>query len=58
MLTDSGGFQVFSLSGIRKLTEEGCQFQSNIDGSRTLLHTGKCHRQGAHSRRGHHNGTG
>lgn len=34
MLTDSGGFQVFSLSGIRKLTEEGCQFQSNIDGSR------------------------
>jgi len=34
VLTDSGGFQVFSLTGIRKLTEEGCQFQSHIDGSR------------------------
>ncbi len=34
MLTDSGGFQVFSLSGIRKLTEEGCMFTSHIDGSR------------------------
>lgn len=34
MLTDSGGFQVFSLTGIRKLTEEGCTFQSHIDGSR------------------------
>ena len=33
ILTDSGGFQVFSLSGIRKLTEEGCTFQSHIDGS-------------------------
>ena len=30
----SGGFQVFSLAGIRKLTEEGCTFQSHIDGSR------------------------
>lgn len=34
MLTDSGGFQVFSLSGIRKLSEEGCEFRSHIDGSR------------------------
>ena len=34
MLTDSGGFQVFSLNGIRKLKEEGCEFQSHIDGSR------------------------
>ena len=34
MLTDSGGFQVFSLSGIRKLTEEGCEFRSHIDGSK------------------------
>ena len=32
--TDSGGFQVFSLTGIRKLTPEGCTFQSHIDGSR------------------------
>ena len=34
ILTDSGGLQVFSLTGIRKLTEEGCTFQSHIDGSR------------------------
>lgn len=34
ILTDSGGFQVFSLTGIRKLTEESCTFQSHIDGSR------------------------
>ena len=34
MLTDSGGFQVFSLSGIRKLKEEGCEFRSHIDGSK------------------------
>lgn len=37
ILTDSGGFQVFSLTGIRKLTEEGCRFQSHIDGSRHLF---------------------
>ena len=34
MLTDSGGFQVFSLAGIRKLTDEGCEFRSHIDGSK------------------------
>ncbi len=34
MLTDSGGFQVFSLAGIRKLTPEGAEFRSHIDGSR------------------------
>ena len=34
MLTDSGGFQVFSLTNIRKLTEEGCEFRSHIDGSK------------------------
>ncbi len=34
MLTDSGGFQVFSLAGIRKLREEGCEFRSHIDGSK------------------------
>ncbi len=33
ILTDSGGFQVFSLGDIRKLTEEGVKFQSHIDGS-------------------------
>ncbi len=34
MLTDSGGFQVFSLTNIRKLKEEGCEFRSHIDGSK------------------------
>ena len=37
MLTDSGGFQVFSLAGIRKLTEEGARFQSHIDGSKHMF---------------------
>lgn len=36
-LTDSGGFQVFSLSQLRKITEEGVKFQSHIDGSRHLF---------------------
>lgn len=34
ILTDSGGFQIFSLTPIRKLTPEGCTFASHIDGSR------------------------
>lgn len=34
MLTDSGGFQVFSLTDIRKITEDGCEFRSHIDGSK------------------------
>jgi queuine tRNA-ribosyltransferase len=37
ILTDSGGFQVFSLSSMRKLTEEGVTFQSHIDGSPQFL---------------------
>jgi queuine tRNA-ribosyltransferase len=37
VLTDSGGFQVMSLSKIRKIREEGAEFQSHIDGSRHLL---------------------
>ena len=37
ILTDSGGFQVFSLSPIRKLTEDGCVFRSHIDGSKHLF---------------------
>jgi queuine tRNA-ribosyltransferase len=36
-LTDSGGFQVFSLAGRRKLTEEGVEFQSHLDGSKHFL---------------------
>ncbi|WP_297616576.1 tRNA guanosine(34) transglycosylase Tgt [uncultured Roseicyclus sp.] len=37
ILTDSGGFQVMSLSELRKLTEDGVEFRSHIDGSRHML---------------------
>lgn len=37
MLTDSGGFQVFSLADCRKLSEEGCRFSSHIDGSKHMF---------------------
>src|SRR5919201_3779153 len=37
ILTDSGGFQVFSLAERRVITEEGAQFRSHLDGSRQLL---------------------
>lgn len=37
LLTDSGGFQVFSLSSMNKITEKGVHFQSHIDGSRHFL---------------------
>ena len=45
ILTDSGGFQVFSLSGLRKITEEGVEFRSHLDGRRikftpeSVMHT-------------------
>ena len=37
LLTDSGGFQVFSLTDLRKLTEEGVEFRSHIDGTKMFL---------------------
>src|SRR6185503_8124962 len=37
ILTDSGGFQVMSLSPLRKITDEGVEFRSHLDGSRSLL---------------------
>ena len=37
ILTDSGGFQVFSLAPIRKITPEGCKFSSHIDGSKHIF---------------------
>ncbi|MBA3403597.1 MAG: tRNA guanosine(34) transglycosylase Tgt [Gemmatimonadaceae bacterium] len=37
ILTDSGGFQVFSLAGLRKVSEDGVEFQSHIDGSRRFF---------------------
>ena len=37
ILTDSGGFQVFSLAAVRKMTEEGVSFQSPVDGAKVFL---------------------
>ena len=37
ILTDSGGFQVFSLGDLRKIKEEGVEFRSHIDGSKHLF---------------------
>lgn len=37
ILTDSGGFQVFSLNSLRKLTEEGVEFRSHLDGSKYFI---------------------
>ena len=37
ILTDSGGFQVFSLAGLRKITEDGVTFQSHVDGRRIFM---------------------
>jgi queuine tRNA-ribosyltransferase len=37
LLTDSGGFQVFSLEGFRQVSDEGVEFQSHVDGSRRML---------------------
>ena len=37
ILTDSGGFQVFSLAGLRKIKEEGVTFQSHIDGHKIFM---------------------
>ena len=37
ILTDSGGFQVFSLAGLRKITEEGVHFASHVDGKRIFM---------------------
>lgn len=37
ILTDSGGFQVFSLSGLRKMSEEGVEFRSHLDGAKCFI---------------------
>ncbi len=42
ILTDSGGFQVFSLSKLRKITDEGIHFQSHLDGSKFFLGPKEC----------------
>ncbi len=42
ILTDSGGFQVFSLSGMRKISDEGVAFQSHVDGAKLFITPEKC----------------
>jgi queuine tRNA-ribosyltransferase len=42
ILTDSGGFQIYSLGELRKITEEGASFQSHIDGSRHFIGPEQC----------------
>ena len=44
ILTDSGGFQVFSLSDIRKISDDGVEFRSHLDGSRHVLTPESCMR--------------
>lgn len=44
ILTDSGGFQVFSLSKLRKITEEGIHFRSHLDGRKIFLDPRECFR--------------
>lgn len=43
ILTDSGGFQVFSLSALRKITEEGIHFKSHLDGQKLFLSPQSCY---------------
>jgi len=43
ILTDSGGFQVFSLAGLRKIKEEGVYFNSHIDGAKIFMGPGGEH---------------
>ena len=43
ILTDSGGFQVFSLSSLRKITEEGIHFKSHLDGKKLFLSPKSCY---------------
>src|ERR1700677_3587582 len=42
MLTDSGGFQVFSLAKLRKVTDDGVEFRSHLDGSEVFLGPREC----------------
>ena len=58
ILTDSGGFQVFSLDGLRKVTEEGVLFRSHLNGDRAYVHAGIDHRRSARARQRHHDGAG
>ena len=53
ILTDSGGFQVFSLGDLRKISEEGVRFQSPVDGDQVFIDPETSMADTAQSRRRH-----
>ena len=56
ILTDSGGFQVFSLNSLRKITEEGVLFHSHLNGDRAYVYAGIDHRCADGAGQRHHDG--
>ena len=56
ILTDSGGFQVFSLADLRKVSDEGVRFRSHLDGSEHFLTPEKADRSATGARFGHRHG--
>ena len=56
ILTDSGGFQVFSLNELRQVTEEGVKFRSHLDGSSHLFTPESAMASANRPGRGHHHG--
>ena len=56
ILTDSGGFQVFSLAALNKITDDGVTFSSHVDGSRHHVHARTGYEDPAQPRVGHHHG--
>ncbi len=56
ILTDSGGYQVYSLTEVRKIKEEGVTFRSHIDGSKHLFTPENDHGHPANHWRRHHHG--
>ena len=57
ILTDSGGYQVFSLSKLRKISDDGVSFQSHLDGTTYLPHPGKLDGYSDRSGLRHHDGS-
>ena len=58
ILTDSGGYQIFSLAKLRKITEEGVQFQNHLDGTPTFISPEIAMEIQASARRRHRDGAG
>ena len=58
ILTDSGGFQVYSLDKIRRITDDGVEFKSVIDGSSSFFYSRICNTDAGRTWFGYHDGTG